>query len=143
MISPLKLTLPFFSKYSTNHFISPSAEKTQIEFISELLRQVRKRRIDVLMPVNSTETLLVSKYKDKFSPFTNVPLHDYSKMMLVHDKEKLMKIAPELGISTPKTFIVSDISEIRNIARCLEFPQVIKLRNATSSVGISYVLCRS
>ena len=128
----------FFSKYSSSHFLSPSAEKSPITFIEALLGQVKRRNIKVLMPINSIETLLISKFKDRFSKFTKVPFDDYSKMIQLHDKEKLMRIAKELDIPIPTTYSIEDISEIRKIAKVLEYPVVIKLKNATSSRGISY-----
>ena len=128
----------FFSKYSSSHFLSPSAEKSPIAFIEALLGQVKRRNIKVLMPINSIETLLISKFKDRFSKFTKVPFEDYSKMIQLHDKEKLMKIAKELDIPIPTTYSIKDVSEIRKIATVFEYPVVIKLKNATSSRGVSY-----
>ena len=128
----------FFSKYSSSHFLSPSAEKSPMAFIETLLSQVKRRNIEALMPINSIETLLISKFKDRFSKFTKVPFEDYSKMIQLHDKEKLMRIAKELDIPIPTTYSIEDISEIRKIAKVLEYPVVIKLKNATSSRGVSY-----
>ena len=129
----------FFSKYSTHHFLSKDAEKAEADFIKTLLNQVKKRKTDVLIPVNSTETLLISKFKDKFTPFIKVPFQDYSTMMLANNKDTLMGLAAELNIRSPKSYCFSDAHEIRNLAKSLKYPQVIKLKDATSSVGISYV----
>ena len=128
----------FFSKYSTDRFLSPSAERSPTEFINTILNYVKKRKIEVLMPINSTETLLISKYKDKFIPYTTVPFEDYRKMMQVHDKNEVMRIASELDLPVPKTDNIENTNGLQKLAKMIEYPAVIKLKNATSSIGVSY-----
>jgi predicted ATP-grasp superfamily ATP-dependent carboligase len=133
-----RLSAAFFSKYSKNHFLHPSPLKFQLGFINTLEKFVKKRKIDVLMPINSVETLIISKYKYKFEPYTKVPFADYSKMIKLHNKEELAKIATKINLPIPKTYLINDINEIRNIARVIEYPVVIKLKDATSSIGVQY-----
>jgi len=133
-----RISPTFFSKYSSSHFLSPSAEKSPIAFIEALLGQVKRGNTEVLMPINSVETLLISKFKDRFSKFAKVPFEDYSKMIQLHDKEKLMRIAKEFDIPIPTTYSIKDVSEICKIAKFLEYPVVIKLKRSTSSRGVSY-----
>ena len=136
-----KLSACFFSKYSKKHFQYPKPKFLPLEFINVLYNYTKRKKIDVLMPINSTETLLVSKYKYKFDKYTEIPLHNYSQMMQLHDKEELMKIAEELNIKTPITFSIKDIKNIRNIAKNIEYPAVIKLKDSTSSLGVYYAYC--
>ena len=128
----------FFSRYSNHHFVYPSANKYPLQFIDVLLRNIIKKDVKVLMPLNQTETLLISKYKNKFTTHTNVPFEDYTKMIQMNDKGLLMQIAEELGLPIPKTYNIENINQIRDIAKAMEYPVVIKLKNATSSEGISY-----
>ena len=128
----------FFSKYSKNHFIYPNPKNSPDDFANTILKQVRSKKIDVLMPVNSTETLIVSKNKDKFTPYTKVPFENFNKMMKLHDKNEVMKIAADLGIRVPETFRIDNLNDLQKISKTLEYPVVIKLRNASSSVGVSY-----
>lgn len=128
----------FFSKYSTNHFTSSSPKIKPDEYINQLLNYVKKNNVDVLMPVKSTDTLLISKYKHKFTPYTKVPFQDYSKMIQLNDKKKLVEIASEIDIPIPKTYNIINSNDISNVAKDISYPAVIKLKNATSSIGISY-----
>ena len=134
-----RFSAAFFSKYSSSHFIYPSPDKSPLNFISALEKYVKHRKSEVLMPINSTETLLISRYKTKFEPYTKVPFADYSKMVQLHNKERLMKIATEIDLPTPKTYIIKNINNVRDIADAIEYPVVIKLRDATSSIGVQYV----
>lgn len=128
----------FFSKYSKNHFLSPSPEISPIDFVNKILNTIKRSEIDVLMPVNSTETLLISKYKDKFTPYTKVPFADYQKMKLVNDKSEVMKIASELDIRIPETYNMDNTADLKKISKKLVYPVVIKMRTGTSSLGVSY-----
>lgn len=133
-----RFSAAFFSKYSKRHFLCPSPLKNPLEFINVLEKYVKNKRINVLMPINSIETLLISKYKSRFEPYINVPFADYTKMMQLHNKEQLMNIATELDLPIPKTHTIKNVNEIQNIAETIEYPVVIKLRDATSSKGIQY-----
>lgn len=133
-----RFSAAFFSRYSKSHFLSPSPSNSPAEFLRVILDYVKENAIDVLMPVNSAETLLISQYKDKFLPYTKVPFEDYSKMNKLHDKGKLAKVAEELNIPIPKTYEITDFKAIEKSARTYMYPVVIKLKNSTSSVGINY-----
>ncbi|OFV67465.1 MAG: carboxylate-amine ligase [Candidatus Syntrophoarchaeum caldarius] len=129
----------FFSKYSKSHFVCPSPTKSPLEFKNVIEKEVKKRKIEVLMPINSTETLLIAMHKNKLELYTKIPFADHPKMLQLHNKDQLVKIATELGLPTPKTCTVKDVREIRNIAEMIEYPAVLKLKDATSSMGIQYV----
>lgn len=128
----------FFSRYSKNYFLTPPAAKYPDEFIEATLNYIKNNNIDLLMPVNSVETLLISKYKDMFTQHTNLPFEDYSKMIKLHDKGKLSEVAEELNIPIPKTYKIEDLEEVEGLSNKLHFPVVIKLKNSTSSKGIEY-----
>lgn len=133
-----RFSAAFFSKYSKGHFITPSPLGCPNDFIQVILDYVQNNKIDVLMPVNSVETLLISKHKNKFTPYTQVPFEDYSKMIKLHDKGELAKVAEELDIPIPKTYEITNISDIEICAKSLSYPVVVKLKNSTSSVGVNY-----
>ncbi len=129
----------FFSRYSNRHFLCPSPKDFPDEYIEAILTYIKKNKIDVLMPVNSIETLLISKYKDKLTPYTKVPFENYSKMIKLHDKGELAKLADELNIPVPKTYIINDLSDIEQFVNSVNYPVVIKLKESSSSIGINYI----
>lgn len=127
----------FFSKYSKHHFLCAPPEKP-LEFVSSIKNYIKRKKIDVLMPINSTETNLISKYKNKFIPYTKVPFEDFPKMQQLHDKNEVMKIASELDIRIPETYAIDNTESLEVYSKEITYPIVIKLRNATSSLGVSY-----
>ena len=124
-----RFSAAFFSRYSKGHFITPSPVESPNEFINEILKYIKKNKIDVLMPVNSTETLLISKHKDLFLPYTKIPFEDFPKMIKLHDKGEFIKVAEELNIPIPKTYTINDFNSIDKYAKIFTYPVVIKLKN--------------
>lgn len=134
-----KYALSSLSRYSKDFYLYPSPKDTPIEFIRELTSLVKKHKHDVLMPVHSEDTYLIAKYKSRLDPFIKVPLHDYSSIMAVNNKGSLMQVARDLGIPIPNTYYIEDLGMLSQIADEIEFPAVIKLRETSSSIGLSYV----
>lgn len=134
-----KYALSSLSRYSKNFYLYPSPKDMPMDFIRELTSIVKKYKHDVLLPVHSEDTYLIAKYKSHFDPFIKVPLHDYSSIMAVNNKGSLMQVASNLGIPIPNTYYIKDLCMLSQIAEKIEFPAVIKLKETSSSIGLSYV----
>jgi len=132
-----KLCCSFFSKYIKNKIIYPNPAENPFSFIKSIYELVKRSKYDVIFPVDDQTTILFSKYKDKLSKYTKVPVTDYETIMKGRDKAKTIKIAIENGIPCPKTYFVDDIEEIRKDE--IEFPVVIKPRESSGARGIVYV----
>lgn len=134
-----KFALSSLSKYSHDYFLYPSPKENPDGFISTLISIAKKHKQEVLIPVHSEDTYLIAKFKSKLDRFIKVPLHDYSTIMKVNDKGYLMKAADELGIPIPQTYFIKDLNDLDKSANKMTFPAVIKLRETSSSIGLSYV----
>lgn len=132
-----KLCCSFFSKYIKNKIIYPNPAENPFSFIKSIYELVKRSKYDVIFPVDDQTTILFSKYKDKLSKYTKVPVADYETIMKGRDKAKTIKIAMGNGIPCPKTYFVDDIEEIRKDE--IEFPVVIKPRESSGARGIAYV----
>ena len=128
----------FYSRYSTANFLYPSPAISPRRFISHMLYKVKKTDADVLMPVHSEETYLISQYKDKFENYIKVPVPSFDKIQIANDKSQLMELARSLGLPSPKTFTPASNSDISGISKQISYPAVIKLKDSTSSKGIYY-----
>lgn len=130
--------LSSFSKYSTNSFIYPSPVTNPSQFINSIKKLLEHNKYRVLIPVHSEDTYLISKYKSKLDHLVKIPLHDYAVISNINNKAYLMRAAEDLGIRIPKTSLPQNFRELETIAKNLEYPVVIKLRETSSSVGLSY-----
>jgi predicted ATP-grasp superfamily ATP-dependent carboligase len=128
----------FYSRYVQNRLVTPSPIRQPEEFIIAIENRIKKGNIDVLIPSNSAETLLISQYKDRFEPHAKVPFAPYQKMLQLHNKESLSLLASDLGISIPQTFAPQTYDEIKKIAHMVNYPVVIKPKESTSSKGVIY-----
>lgn len=126
------------SRYTSTSIHYPSPKKEPDAFIKALLFHCKKNHPGVLIPVHSEDTLLIAKNRERFDPYTRVPLHDYERMRSLNDKAELCSIAQELDIPIPQTYILRDTSEITVISEKITYPAVIKLRDHTSSSGQLY-----
>jgi predicted ATP-grasp superfamily ATP-dependent carboligase len=134
-----KFALSSLSKYSRNFFLYPSPKDHPQEFISTLISIIKKFGHDVLIPVHSEDTYIIAKYKSKLEQFIKVPLHDYPTIMNVNNKGYLLKAADELGIPIPHTYFIDKLDDLLKVADKTVFPAVIKLKETSSSIGLSYV----
>lgn len=128
----------FFSRYCKNHITTPSPRLHPEEFIRIIENRLKKGDIDVVIPSNSIETLLISQYKSRFEPYANVPFMPYQKMIQLHNKESLSILASELGLPIPQTFAPKRSEEIKTIAKKVNYPIVIKLKESSGSKGVLY-----
>jgi predicted ATP-grasp superfamily ATP-dependent carboligase len=129
----------FFSKYCREHFLYPDPEKYPDDFVNTILNFLKRKKVDVILPMNSAETLLICKHKDKLSKYVRVPFGDYEKVMLVHDKKTLSETISNLRIKAPATHYIKNIQELFEKMHKISCPAVIKLRRSTGSRGIWYV----
>jgi len=137
-----KFALSSLSRYSKNFFLYPSPARYPQEFINRVYDILNKHSYDALIPVHSEDTYLIAKHKSSLERFTNIPLHDYSVIKQINDKGYLIEVAEMLDIPVPHTYQVRDIAELKNIADIVTYPAVIKLRDSSSSIGVSYVHSR-
>lgn len=121
----------FLSKYCKNRVIYPSPDNDCDEFVEGLLDIVRGKEYEVIYPIREATTILVSYYKKEFEKHVRVPLPDYEKMMIVHDKGQTLKFALEHGIPCPQVYLVSSTDELKDLSRNIQYPVVIKPRCKT------------
>jgi hypothetical protein len=66
------LSMSFASRFSRGHFIYPSPFRDQAGFIASIVKNARRLKAEVLIPVFE-ETFLLSKYKDEISRMSAWP----------------------------------------------------------------------
>jgi len=140
--SYMKHCTSFFSKYCKNKIIYSRPEINCSEFIKVMLDIVKRGKYDVIYPITEFTTIPLSYYKNKFSPYINVPIPSYEMMIKAHDKSQTIKIAIENDIPCPKTYFVKNVKEVKSISKNIEFPVVIKPRCKTSWLDDKAILTK-
>ncbi|UUX91811.1 carboxylate--amine ligase [Methanoplanus endosymbiosus] len=131
-------SLGSYSKYSGNNITYPDPAIKEQDFVKKLISELKKNHIDVLLPVHSEDTYVVTKYLDKFREHTAVPFMDYKTIDSVNNKSIFLKNAYDMGFPVPKTYHPDDLESLRKISKEIDYPAVIKLRKSSSSIGLSY-----
>jgi len=127
-----------FSKYCSKKLYYTPPQVNPSKFVEEMLGFVEEERPDIILPCGIATTVLLSKHKKEFEKYTRVPLVDYSKFLVAHDKSKAMKFAKKHGIAIPQTFFPKNLSELEDIAHELSYPAVIKIRKGAGAKGVRY-----
>lgn len=137
-VSDKRYAHSFFSRYCNYRFLCPDPSKSPSSFVNALLKILKSRKFEVLLPVEQETVLLVSKNKEKFTPYVKVPLVDFDKMIVAANKSLLMRLASKLGIPHPKTYFVNSLDELKEVSKELNYPTVIKPSIKSGAWGVAY-----
>ncbi|MHA1357050.1 MAG: carboxylate--amine ligase [Candidatus Helarchaeota archaeon] len=122
----------FFSKYCKERIIYPNPKDIE-KFTRFTYNYVKKKKVKVLLPIGYNTNYVLSKFKEKFTPYTKLPIANFDAMKIACDKEKTMMFAENIGVRIPRTY--HSIQEID------KFPVVIK--GIKESGSVSYIYSRS
>ncbi|MDW7775641.1 MAG: ATP-grasp domain-containing protein [Methanosarcinales archaeon] len=128
----------FYSKYS-ERLLYPPPDKQPDLFVEKMLDLVKNGEYDTIIPVRDDVTLLLSKNKDIFSKFINIPVADYDTLWIGRDKAQTIKAALSNDVPCPKTYFPSDPDDLQRFQDDLEYPAVIKPHESSGSRGIKMV----
>jgi predicted ATP-grasp superfamily ATP-dependent carboligase len=128
----------FYSKYSERLLYPPPDEQPDL-FIEKILDLVKNGEYDTIIPVRDDVTLLLSKNKDIFSKFINIPIADYKTLCIGRDKAQTIKAALSIDVPCPKTYFPEDPDDLHRFQDNLDYPIVIKPHMSSGSRGIKVV----
>jgi len=132
------LATSFFSKYSSSHLIYPPFNLYPELFIKSLKEFIERKNIKVLMPMYE-ETIVISKFKNKFANGVNMVVPDYETIKKANNNRYLIKFADEIGVKTPQTWTIESLEKLRRVAKEVEYPAVIKMVEGVGSKGLRFV----
>jgi len=132
------MALSFYSKYCSKRIRYPSPSNKS-EFIEFMVNTVKNEHYDVLLPLRSMTIPVISEYKEKFLPYTAVPVADYESMKIASDKKESLKLAQKLNVPVPQTIFPKDIKEIQDKAGSFTYPVVVKASFGAGSRGVWYI----
>lgn len=127
-----------FSRYPVERCVYPDPGVTPDLFLEWLVSRTRTGAYPVTMGCGEQVTYLLSRYRDRLAPFTNVPVVDLDTFMQCRDKALTMKAAARCGVPIPRTWFPED-QGIDEIARGASYPAVVKPRISNGARGISFV----
>ena len=104
-----------YSKYFDHYYLTRSPEINLNNFMEDFMPLLVKNKFDFVLPIHDLTLEIAIKFEKEISKFSmlvgvNPPeIHE-----LVHDKSKLLEISNSVGIESPKTIIINEISELQS-----------------------------
>jgi len=137
-----RYSLSTFSKYCENSVTYSNPEESRQAFISDLIHLLDKFDYEMVLASREVTTLPLSYFKYTLEEETTIPFPPWEVMNKTVDKAKTFELAEQIGVPTPKTYVLDDPSELANIESDLEYPLVVKPRSKTTWVGDTPVMMK-
>ena len=116
------------SKYCTLRLRYPDPHRDKRAFLRFVLNLVRRERFDLIIPVTDITASIISAHKKELEEHARVAIPDFGVFVKALDKAMTVKIAQENGIPCPRTFFPEDVGDVKEVARIIRYPAVIKPR---------------
>ncbi len=120
--------LSSYSRYCRNRILCPSSSRDVNGFKATFRQLVRKKGFDCLFPVTDTSLIAVSEHRDALGPCVERSLPGHESVKKAYDKSLTLLAADEEGIPIPRTFFVRSIAQLKDAAKKVTYPAVIKPR---------------
>ncbi|MFP8879191.1 MAG: ATP-grasp domain-containing protein [Myxococcota bacterium] len=144
-------TTSFFSKYCSQKWVFPTAERDRDACLAALERTLAARRYDLLIPTEDETVAICAEHRAALARHTVVPLPDYATVLTAADKALTFEAARSCGVPTPKTWIFRDLADFERFDGFdkldsrepeIDMPVLIKPRRSSGSRGIRRVTDR-
>ena len=122
-----------FSNAVSKNFLIPSPRFETAKFIEKLVKITTEEKVDILIPTYE-EILYLSKYLDRFPASCHVFSSTFETLHRLHNKWLFYCRQRELGIPTPKTYLVRSYEELKQLP--FEQPYILKASYSRSSQSL-------
>jgi len=127
------------SRYIRHINYIPDPLITPDDFIAHIIRLVKKRNYDLLMPFTSKTFPLISLHSKELKKYTKLICSDFDTYSKANDKERITSIAAKLGLAVPNSICPATINDLKKQIPLLDFPVVVKARvNSGMQKGLRY-----
>lgn len=116
---------------------TPSLSHDPAGYLQSLLRELKSRPYDLLLPTFE-ESLLLAEFRDEIENETQLFLPSFDRMWQVHHKPSLHKLCGELDIPAPPTLTNPVPLDLEKQVDGLQFPVVLKLPGGNNCDSMQY-----
>ncbi len=139
----IALTPGGLSKHSIDSFVYPNPAADPEGFLDALDEAIERFRPApgvpyVLVPVHR-ETYLIARHRQRFESRIALALAPAETIDQVRDKGRLVEIARQAGVETPRTWAPESAAELERLRGEIEPPVLVKVRSGVAGVGIERV----
>jgi predicted ATP-grasp superfamily ATP-dependent carboligase len=139
-------SLGFRSRFAHEKVVYPSPEYYPQQFVEFLLEVVKRKQIDLIIPVTDLEIKPIINERALFEKITRIALPANELIEIFNDKVKTHQLAKKMGVPVPETFVVKNSTEALQLSNNLTWPVVVKpqysmkllSRNKIEKFGVTY-----
>lgn len=103
-------------RYLSDYFYTIPAAKDTENYINGVLSICKEHEIDVFVPQNTMELLILSQRKDLFDKIgTKILVSDYSAIVAANDKHHLFNVAKSIGVPTSEYGVCSNYRSLKEM----------------------------
>lgn len=114
------------SRYCAGRVVYPDPAKHEAAFVEALSEEVRRKGVDVVLPVSDVPSMILSERRAEFEPGCTVLAPGAEAVMRAADKGEMVRVAQRLGVPVPRTIHLESRDDLEATLPNLEFPLVIK-----------------
>lgn len=116
------------SRYCKRHLVYPSPWEQGPAFQQAVESELTQGGYRALFPMTDVTTFLLAEIRDRLETDLALPIPQLSALRAAQDKRHMALEAQKLGIGVPPTFMIEESDDIRDVARRIRYPVVIKPR---------------
>lgn len=116
---------------------TPSLSRDPAGYLASLVRELKSRPYDLLLPTFE-ESLLLAEFREEIESLTCLMLPPFETMWQLHHKPSLYELCCDLDIPAPLTMTRLNPSNLDEHVGDMPFPVVLKLPCSNNSIGREY-----
>jgi predicted ATP-grasp superfamily ATP-dependent carboligase len=110
-------------------FEYPAPQHQTEAFVSRIAEMVRLEPGTLVLPMTEATTLPLSAQRDVlYSAGARMVLPSHAEVLRAFDKDQTTRLAASLGITVPRTILISSLEEANRAAASITYPVVLKPR---------------
>jgi predicted ATP-grasp superfamily ATP-dependent carboligase len=120
-----------WSRAAASTFVYPAPEQDALAFVHCIGEEAAREPGTLVLPMTERTTLPLSLHREViYAAGARMVLPPHAMVLRAFDKQETTRLAESLGISVPKTVLITSINEARRIAPVLPYPVVLKPRSS-------------
>lgn len=121
-----------FSKYCQS-IISPDVETEEEDFLEFMLDTGKKlAQPGILFPTGDAYVSFISENREQLSEFYKFAMPDKHTMRQLLNKKTQYVFAENLGVPLPKIFYPAGLDQLKEVAKKINYPAIIKSSNSVA-----------
>ena len=108
-------------------FVYPAPQQSAADFVARIAEEVKRAPNTLVLPMTERTTLPLSAARERiFAAGGKLVLPPHTTVLRAFDKEQTTALAAQLGIAVPRTWTIHDTQTLKETARAITFPAVLK-----------------